>query len=181
MPDTPARRPSQQDGADLMPAAERVATIVAAAEQAAEELRQATERRAAERIAEADRAAAMRVQAADDEAAELREEAVEQAQETRDKAAVNAREILSEARTVAREVLRDGEQISGHLGELGDALRINAERLLRDVRLAHAELTSRLDQADPDPPDAAGRAAGTALPRRGDELDVPEFIPRNLR
>ena len=57
--------------------------------------------------------------------------------------------MLVEARAAAREVLREGEEISGNLRELGDALRTNAERLLRDIRLTHAELIARLDRADP--------------------------------
>ncbi|MDX6721111.1 MAG: hypothetical protein QOJ63_3365, partial [Solirubrobacteraceae bacterium] len=174
---------------------------------AAEELRETAERRALERIAEADRAAAMRVQAADDEALQVRSEAhteVEQlrdeaateagalrdeaariASEARDRAAASVREQVAEARAAAREVLHDGEEISGHLRELGDALRVNAERLLLDVRRAHAELTSRLERVDPalwnsagsaDPPAPAGPAAAPV--ERPPELDVPEFVPR---
>ena len=47
-------------------------------------------------------------------------------------------------------MLRDGETISGHLRELSDSLRANAERLLIDIRAAHAEMTARLDRVDPD-------------------------------
>ncbi|MGI8730421.1 MAG: hypothetical protein ACR2LK_10600 [Solirubrobacteraceae bacterium] len=181
MPHVPAHTPSPADGADPASTAVRVSEIVAAAEQAAADLRIDTERRAAERIAEADRAAAMRAQAADDEATELRDEAIQQAQETRDQAAAKAREVIDEARAAARDVLRDGEQISGHLDELGAALRVNAERLLRDIRLAHAELTSRLDQADPNLREGRGFEPSVSRVERRDELDVPEFIPRNLR
>jgi hypothetical protein len=80
-------------------------------------------------------------------------------------------------------VLHEGEEISANLRELGDALRANADRLLRDIRLAHAELTSRLDRADPS--GRAGSAVGSASRApaspstdRPPELDVPEFIPR---
>ncbi len=156
---------------DLSSAATRVAEIVAAAERAAEELRTTAERRASERIAEADRAASMRVAVADEEAFELH-----------DKAARQAREVLNEARAAARAVLHDGEEITGHLRELGDALRANAERLMRDVRLAHAELTSRLDQAEPRTADAGHYPTPSPAPAvRQVELDVPEFIPRSAR
>ena len=60
-----ARRPGS---ADL--AAERVAAIVAAAEETAERLRLETEERARDRIAEAQRAADNRVRAAEEEAAD---------------------------------------------------------------------------------------------------------------
>jgi vacuolar-type H+-ATPase subunit H len=181
----------------------RVADIVAAAERAAEELRATAERRALERIAEAERAAAMRVQAADDEALQVRSEARTEAEQlrdeaaseagalrdeaarialqARDRAAASVREQLAQARAAAREVLHDGEEISGHLRELGDALRVNAERLLLDVRLTHAELTSRLERVDPEawngaePADAPTPA--TAPVERPPELDVTEFVP----
>ena len=78
---------------------------------------------------------------------------------------------IYEARVATREVLRDGETMSGHLRELSDSLRANAERLLLDIRAAHAEMTARLDRVDPDlgghgarpraapAPPAAGRRA----------------------
>jgi hypothetical protein len=183
MTDKPAHGPApRRPEGELASAAARVAEIVAVAERAAEELRAEAERRANERIAEADRAAAMRVQAADDEAMELRTEAAQYAQAARDKAAAQARELLAEARGVAREVLRDGEEITTNLSDLGDALRANAERLLRDIRLAHAELTARLDDADPSRWEGAGAAPSlVAAPEpaeRSPALDVPEFIPR---
>jgi regulator of protease activity HflC (stomatin/prohibitin superfamily) len=100
----------------------------------------------------------------------LRAVAQEQAQEVRAKARGDAREIVSEAHVVAREVLREGTELSRNLRELSVSLRNNAERLLRDVRLAHGGMTARLDQAGP--------GAGTRAPDEpGEDLDVPEFIP----
>ncbi|HEX4344794.1 MAG TPA: hypothetical protein VHZ31_04465, partial [Solirubrobacteraceae bacterium] len=132
------------------------------------------------RIAEAERAADLRVRAADEEAAQVREEADRYERDELDRAAASARVLLGEARTVAREVLHDGEQISGHLRELADSLRANAERLLRDIRDVHEELVSRLDQADPSHWTGAAPAPAVAAPapvERAVELDVPEFIP----
>ena len=159
-------------------ASAHVADILAAAEEAAEELRLQAERRMRERIAEGDRAAHNRVEAAENEALEILANAQEQgdrvvreaqarADEVRDAARRDAREIVAEASAVAREVLRDGTELSGHLRELSESLRANAELLLRDVRLAHAEMTARLDQVVPD-------ARDTALTT---DLDVPEFHP----
>jgi len=167
---------------EVASAAARVAEIVDAAEQAAEELRERAEQRADDRIAEAERAAIMRVQAADDEALMVRDEASYYAQEARDKAATAARELLNEARAAARDVLREGELLSGHLNELADSLRTNAELLLRDIRDVHMELTARLDRADPvhwgatPGPVPAQQPAPSAA--RDPDLDVPEFIPR---
>jgi len=170
----------------LAGASSRVAEILTAAERAAESLRQEAEQRMRERIAEGERAAANRIAAAEAEALEIvaaaqeeaekvRAAAEETAKKTRDDARVEARQIVGEASGSAREVLRDGTELSGNLRELSDSLRSNAELLLRDVRLAHAEMTARLDQLSPaDSESARLQAAAAAL---DDGLDVPEFHP----
>ena len=96
------------------------------------------------------------------------------AEQLRAAAEERASERIAEARAAAREVLREGEELSGNLRELSDALRVNADRLLRDVRAAHDELKTRLDRVEPD---RVAPAAGRERPAEGD-LDVPEFIPR---
>ena len=103
----------------------------------------------------------------------------------RAKAREDAREIVGESHVVAREVLRDGSELSRNLRELSVSLRNNAERLLRDVRLAHGSMTARLDQASPSggvgPGGGSGRAGASRRAQEDDdgddELDVPEFIP----
>lgn len=182
--------PEQRAPGRVEATADHVARIVEAAERAADEMRALAEDRAQERIAEADRAANLRVQAADDEAEQvrleaesdaeqLRRDAAEQARAERERAEDRARELIAEARLAAHDVLREGEILSGHLRELSDSLRVNAERLLRDVRDAHEELTARLDRADPT---GGGRSRSSKPPTRGPadarELGVPEFKPR---
>ncbi len=84
---------------------------------------------------------------------------------------------MSAAHSAAREVLREGTELSRNLRELSSSLRNNAERLLRDVRLAHGGMTARLDQAAP----GEGTLKGTGErphTEPGDDFDVPEFIPR---
>lgn len=168
---------------DLARASSRVAEILAAAEHAAEGLRLEAERRMRDRIAEGDRAASNRIEAAEAEALEvlanaqeeaekIRAEAEEVAKKTRDAARVEARQIVRDAGDAARDVLRDGTQLSGNLRELSDSLRTNAELLLRDVRLAHSEMTARLDQLEAADADLAGARSADV-----DELDVPEFHP----
>ena len=114
----------------------------------------------------------------------LRVTAEKQAKEIRGRAMAEAREITSEAHTIAREVLGEGTEMSRNLRELSVSLRNNAERLLRDVGLAHGAMTAHLDQTAP----GAGHAAGESRPSRrtdpgdpgpGDDLDVPEFMPRD--
>ena len=78
---------------------------------------------------------------------------------------------------------REGTEISRNLRELSASLRNNAERLLRDVRLAHGGMTARLDQvahpaSGPPPTRARRRAANGNGADAGEDLDVPEFIPR---
>ena len=62
-------------------------------------------------------------------------------------------------------------------------MRNNAERLLRDVGLAHGAMTARLDQGAPGaskaPGERTGRLRPTGADGPGDELDVPEFMPRD--
>jgi hypothetical protein len=78
-------------------------------------------------------------------------------------------------------VLRDGTELSRNLRELSVSLRNNAERILRDVRLAHGGMTARLDQAGPGAPRGDDELRFTTRNTRdddpGDDLDVPEFIP----
>ena len=166
---------------EVAQASARVADIVAAAERAADQLYDQAEKRMRERIAEGDRAAANRVEAAENEALEILANAQEQAarivreaqqraDEMRDAARRDAREIIGEASATARDVLHDGTELSGHLRELSDSLRTNAELLLRDVRGAHAEMNARLDQVLPD-------ASTSPAPPAIDALDVPEFHP----
>ena len=167
---------------EVAQASARVADIVAAAERAADELYAQAEKRMRERIAEGDRAAQNRVEAAEGEAFEILANAQEQADrivreaqargdEIRDAARRDAREIVGEASAAARGVLRDGTELSGHLRELSESLRANAELLLRDVRVAHGEMNARLDQVVPDA--SAPERPGTITTG----LDVPEFHP----
>ncbi len=80
-------------------------------------------------------------------------------------------------------MLDDGTEVSRHLRELSVSLRNNAERLLRDVRLTHGAMTARLDQVGPDgerSESSVGRGRGGQRGQSaGDDLDVPEFIPRD--
>jgi hypothetical protein len=90
---------------------------------------------------------------------------------------------VGEAHVVAREVLRQGTELSRNLRELSASLRTNAERLLRDVRLAHGGMTARLDQAAPVAGERRSRGEPPNAPRRAanepdEDLDVPEFMPR---
>ncbi|MCW3002030.1 MAG: hypothetical protein JWQ20_1328 [Conexibacter sp.] len=140
--------------------------------------------RASQAREEAERRKAAAVQEAQEEAARVRFDADSYAEDTKRNAKADAREILAEAHDAARGVLHDGSMLSGHLQELSDSLHRNAERLLTDVKLAHARLTADLDQAtpagpsEPAPRGAAAAASRTPPDRGGDgDFDVPEFVP----
>ena len=79
--------------------------------------------------------------------------------------------------------MSQGTEMSRNLRELSVSLRHNAERLLRDVRLAHGGMTARLDQTTPGSHEERGRASRARGRREDgedgpDDLDVPEFMPR---
>ena len=146
---------------------------VRAIHERAAQAREEAERRKAELLSEAGSAAARVRGDAESFAADAQREAREE-----------ARAILAEAHAAARGVLEDGTELSGHLSELSESLRRNAERLLNDVKLAHARLTADLDQATPPGGsiDTAPRATRSrpSPPRRGpsdDDFEVPEFLP----
>ena len=70
---------------------------------------------------------------------------------------------------------------------MGDSLRSNAERILRDVQGVHSQMVTRLDRVEPrgsepasEPRRTRGGESRTALEHsEPDDLpDVPEFIPR---
>jgi cell division septum initiation protein DivIVA len=169
-------------------ASARVAAIVEAAERAADELREQTRREADELLAAADRDQATRLADAETQAREILEAARREAHglvaEARDEAAAlragtegdaaglrrdaeaQAREIVTGAHATARHVLRDGTALSEQLDQLSGSLRRNAERLLRDIQLAHVAMVAELEDAAPG--DAATFTA-EGSPGEGDE------------
>ena len=207
-------------------ASAKVAAIVDAAERAAAELREHTEADVAATLAEAERERDRTVRAVQDEARGIVEaarregevvkaEAVADAQRMRVEAAAEAREIHrvaeAEAREIvtgayasARTVLRDGTALSEQLEQLSGSLRRNAERLLKDVQLAHDTMTAELESAAPggkplvppgrcreDVPAESELAArhsddgfGSAAEDHGATIktgfDIPEFLPHDV-
>jgi hypothetical protein len=179
---------AEAEAREIRDAAKREAAAIQA--EARESVRQIHDNAAkAREEAEARKAAA--VTEAQQEAAQVRAAADTYAEDVKHGAKSDARDIIAEAHAAARGVLHDGTKLSGHLEELSDSLRRNAERLLNDVKLAHARLTADLDQATPagaaDPAPRASRGDASQpeadrprpAPRRGSDpdFDVPEFVP----
>jgi len=191
---------------------QRAVERIAEADRAGEYRVQAAEEEAAELVAEAHAQAAQlaaeAVNAVDSIHAEahakLREanEALEQAhrdaeqraKETIERARNDARELVRAAELATGDVIDDGTELSDQLRELSNSLRSNAERLLRDIRLAHGSMTARLDQASPDR-EAFSRSRGRSAADSGDapaparrrprddeaavDFEVPDFVIRD--
>jgi cell division septum initiation protein DivIVA len=175
---------AEAEARDIVDTARRQAAAIEA--EAKEGVRLIHER-AAQARDDAERRKVGAVQEAQEEATRLRADADAYAEDTKREAKVAAREIIAEAHDAARGVLHDGTTLSGHLQELSDSLHRNAERLLNDVKLAHARLSADLDQAAPagavDPAPSASRGTLSTPtptpPRRGPngDFEVPEFVP----
>jgi hypothetical protein len=178
---------AEAEAREIVDAARRESAALQA--EAREAVRQIHEN-AAQTRAEAEHRKRAAVQEAQDEGAQVRAAAEDYAEEVKRSAKGDARDIIAEAHDAARGVLHDGTMLSGHLDELSNSLRRNAERLLNDVKLAHARLTADLDQAapagpaDPAPRASRGRSAdqdadaAPAVKRPSDEdFEVPEFVP----
>jgi vacuolar-type H+-ATPase subunit H len=120
--------------------------------------------------------------------------AQENADETLTDAHERAREMLSDARLIAGEVQADGQLLASQVRELGDSMRSNADRLLRDVQAVHSTFLAQVDKLDPSrsalgpgptrtnsrSSTPRGGTSATSTPTRapGEDLEVPEFIPR---
>jgi cell division septum initiation protein DivIVA len=179
---------------------ERVRERIAEGERAAQNRVRAAEEEAAEILAharaEADKAKgdatgeALAIMArAQENADSVLSEAREEALKATDAAQERSRDLVRGARATAGDVQSEGLEIVGDLRELGDAMRSNAERLLRDVQGIHSALVARLAQIDggfaaaereqgPRPGSRSGRDRDLpAPPDNGEVLDVPEFIP----
>jgi hypothetical protein len=184
---------AEAEARELVDAARREA---AALEAEAREGVRLIHERAAQARSEAEARKVAAVAEAGEEALRVRAAADAYAEETQQDAKRAAREIIAEAHGAARDVLHDGTTLSGHLQELSDSLHRNAERLLNDVKLAHARLTADLDQAAPgggiDSAPRASRGDGSAsvspgfaskpapaIGRKGgdDGFEIPEFLP----
>lgn len=171
---------AEAEARDLLAAArQEAAAVEAAARAAVQSIHEEAEaaRRAADEYRE------RTLHEAREEAVRVRAEADAYASQTRQSAKAEAQAIISEAHDVARDVLAEGTELSDNLRQLSDSLRTNADRLLRDVKHAHASLTAGLGQAVPGvaPATLDTRSPSLEAPATGPglHLDVPEFIPRS--
>ena len=145
-------------------AAEQVQAIVAAAEQAAEDLRAAADRDAREREREAEREAERIREEARSAAGDERRAAEEEATRILEIARKEADDRVARAQQAADEALAQAQAISNGLRRLGESLEGQAERILRDVQAGHRRIMSEL-RVEPSPRESAPREPTDARDR----------------
>jgi vacuolar-type H+-ATPase subunit H len=164
---------AEEEASELVKLAQREAIRIQAE---AEEAKKAAGDQALTIVADAHNTADWIVADARGEAADVRAEAEER-----------ARTLIADARDTAAGVRAEGLELVSNLREMGDALRANADRLLRDIQTIHSRMTRDLDRVD-----TGGDAGSVTASRRrrpseepepslspgGEVLDVPEFLPR---
>jgi cell division septum initiation protein DivIVA len=118
------------------------------------------------------------------EALQIVAHAQETAARATGEADAKARELLAGARDTATEIQTKGAELVENLRQMGDSLRANSTRLLRDVQLVHRQMLAQIEAAGGD---VGGLGPITAArvrepPRRppvfDGELEVPEYVPR---
>jgi len=183
---------SSSRAADL--AAQQVETIVAAAQAAAEQIKEEAQREAkddrhrAERDAERIREEGKRD--ADQQLDLARKEAVR----IDDAASTRASERVKAAQEAADEALTEARAVTTGLRRLGESLSSQADRILRDVQAAHRRISSELRVGGPAPArapepeeeellrtiQAGERARRSPEPRRGvnpiEDFEVPNWV-----
>jgi cell division septum initiation protein DivIVA len=110
---------------------------------------------------------------AHEEARRIRHDAERRARDILEDARRQSAEGLGEARAAADAVLEDAKRLGEALTKASEALTSEADRLVRDVQLAHRELLASLRL-----PGVAAREARTPPPRPGadDLFEPPDWI-----
>jgi cell division septum initiation protein DivIVA len=110
---------------------------------------------------------------AHEEARQIRHEAERRARDIAEDARKQSATMLAEARAAADAVLDDAKRLHEALTKSAEALTGEAERLVRDVQMAHRELLASLRL-----PGVAGRDAPRSRPRPGAEdlFEPPDWI-----
>jgi cell division septum initiation protein DivIVA len=112
---------------------------------------------------------------AHEEARRIRHEAERRARDIQEEARNQAQAMLAEARAAADSVLEDAKKLADALRTTGEALSAEADRLLRDVQLAHRELLGELRL-----PGVAERERAARAPRPRPEpeeiFEPPDWI-----
>ena len=173
-------------------AARQVEQIVAAAQEAAEqireearqelqEIRQRGEREAEKELTKARREAILLTQDARRDAEGILSDANAEVTQMREQTQRAVEGRVAAAEKAAAEVLAEARALSGGLTQLGRSLEAQADRILRDVTAAHKQMQADLRVGhvpEPSAP-ASSRGRGSDTPRGRpnpfDELEVPSW------
>lgn len=164
-------------------AAQRVESILVAAETAAEQIKQEARDQVAAEVADARKRAAEVEQRARDQAIEFDTDSRREAERVLGEARRRARQIkdqtkrsvegrVDRADAAAAEMVGHAEALSQGLLKLGELLTEEGERILRDVRAARRDMRSQLDAA------IRGESEPVEAPSTGeDETDPDAPVP----
>jgi hypothetical protein len=108
---------------------------------------------------------------AHEEARLIRHEAERRARDIMDDARKQSAAMLAEARAAADAALEDAKRLRDALAKSAEALTGEAERLVRDVHLAHRELLASLRL-----PGVSERDAPRRRPEADDLFEPPDWI-----
>jgi len=177
-------------------AAAQVKEVVAAAQAAAERIKDDARREAREEVERARRAAEEELEHARRQAMDFDRDTRREAQRIVDEAKREAAAIRAEtqravegrverAERAAAEVLADAEALSDGLRQLGELLTERGERILREVHAAHKRMQANLRvgpvRPEGEPFDSGLPPAARERPKPGtgrrERLDVPTWVP----
>jgi cell division septum initiation protein DivIVA len=113
---------------------------------------------------------------AHDEARHIRHEAERRARDILEDARKQSQAMLTEARAAADAVLEDSKKLADALRSTGGALSGEADRLMRDVQLAHRELLGALRLPGVEARDRPARSGqtGSQPPPRAEPEEIFE-------
>ena len=111
---------------------------------------------------------------AHEEARRIRHEAERRARDIMDDARKESASMLAEARACADAALEDAKRLRDALGKSSEALTGEADRLVRDVQLAHRELLASLRLPGVSERDAPKRTR--PVPSAEDVFEPPDWI-----
>jgi cell division septum initiation protein DivIVA len=116
------------------------------------------------------------VRAAHEEARRIRHDAERRARDIVEDARRQAEEMLTEARAVADAVLEDAKKLTEALRGTGAELSAQADRLLRDVQLAHRELLGSLRLPGVAARDRARASTPPPRPEPEEIFEPPDWV-----
>lgn len=149
-------------------AEEEAAEILASARQQAAKVRDDAKVAADKSVTEATNKGLEIVGNAEMEAKRTLDETAAATAKAHEDAAERSRELMRSAQETAAEIRDEGFHMVGNLRDLGDSMRNNAEKLLKDVQMIHTRMVAqieRVEAASRKPPVRPSGASSRSAPR----------------